>query len=404
MTDRWPIDRDRKDALTAPKGFFASACHAGIKRSGKPDLAVLVSELPCNAAWVTTQNQIVAAPVLVSLEHLRQTDSDIHGLVLSSGNANAVTGEQGVLDAQEMCHRAATALASRIPQINGNSLAVMSTGVIGVPLPMEKVRANIETLCKSASSSGGGDFAQAMMTTDTFSKYGFVEGRGWSIGGAAKGSGMIHPNMATMLGVLVTDATIEPTVLQKMLTRCVDQSFNRISVDGDTSTNDMVLLLANGASQTEPNHEEFEAALDALCRHLAKQIVRDGEGASKFVTLQINQCRNESEGSIIAKTIATSPLVKTSWFGQDANWGRILAAIGRAGPDIEPSRISLRINDLLVLQHGTPCPFSDEEGKKALAPVDINIEINLGLGFSSVTYWTCDLSHDYVQINSAYRT
>lgn len=404
MNHQPPLDFQRADALTAPKGFFASACQAGIKISGKPDLAILMSELPCTAAWASTQNQIVAAPVTVSLEHLQHDRSEIHALILNSGNANAVTGDQGLADAKEMCRLTADGLAARIKGVNTSNVVVMSTGVIGVPMPMEKVRAQMDNLCLSLSKPGGALFAQAMMTTDTFAKFGLVAGTGWSIGGAAKGSGMIHPNMATMLGVLVTDVTMEQAVLQKMLSRCVDRSFNRISVDGDTSTNDMVLLLANGASEIEPDHDAFEAALDELCCHLAKQIVRDGEGASKFVTLIVNQCRNESQGVAIAKTIATSPLVKTSWFGQDANWGRILAAIGRSGADIDPSRISLRINELLVLQHGTPCPFSDEDGKKALAPQDITIEINLGIGFSSVTYWTCDLSHDYVQINSAYRT
>jgi glutamate N-acetyltransferase/amino-acid N-acetyltransferase len=397
---------DSPDALTQPLGFAAAATYCGIKKVPKRDLAVLCSQFPCSAAWSATKNQVVAAPVLISLSHLKENPSDMRALVLNSGNANAVTGERGLQDAYSMC----TALAESFSQsgtasFRPNQTAVMSTGVIGEPLPISQILNALPALCQSAEQGlGGAAFADAMLTTDTCAKFGLIKSQGWTMGGAAKGSGMIHPNMATMLAVITTDAKVDHKTLQSALDTAVRRSFNRISVDGDTSTNDMVLVLANGASGVVPSSEDLQQSLDMICTELAKLIVRDGEGATKFVTIQVTGATDEDAAEAIARTVATSPLVKTSWFGEDANWGRILAAAGRAGTPIAPEKIELRINGLLLLKDGTPLPVAPADGNKALQPKEILVELDLGQGTGTVTYWTCDMSADYVRINSAYRT
>lgn len=394
-------------ALSAPAGFELSALHAGIKLSKALDLALIVSQRPCTTAWVSTTNRVVAAPIVISLEHLRVSHSSLRGLILNSGNANAVTGARGLEDAYAMCEETAKRLSLKgYGSVKPQSLAVMSTGLIGSPLPIGRIRDSIPKLCSDLSNSteAAANFARAMMTTDTRPKTGLIRKSKWSIGGAAKGSGMIHPNMATMLGVIVTDAEMSQQNLQTILSRCVRRSFNRISVDGDTSTNDMVLILANGASGSKPDPEEFEGALQELCNHLAQTIVRDGEGATKFVTLRIKGCRNESEAEAFGKTLATSLLTKTSWYGQDANWGRVLAAIGRAGPTFTPENVSLKVGDLMMLRQGEPESFSNEQGRHALMPDELVVEVDLHQGDTTIDYWTCDLSHRYVTINSAYKT
>lgn len=410
------VDENLAHALTHPRGFYAAATYCGIKKHPKRDLGVLASALPCQAAWSTTRNQVVAAPIVVSREHLNQSAQAIYALVLNSGNANAVTGPQGLDDARTMCALTASALSAAAaqdsthplrssPKLSPEQVVVMSTGVIGQPMPMHRVEEGLPEVCRTVNpSTGGSAFTEAMMTTDTCPKHGLVQGRGWSMGGAAKGSGMIHPNMATMLGVITTDACVSQATLQHLLSQAVRQSFNRISVDGDTSTNDMVLVLANGASGVTPSDAELGHALTSLCIALAKMIVRDGEGATKFVTLTVSGASSEADAELFARTIATSPLVKTSWFGQDANWGRILAAAGRAGPELDTQAVSLSINGLELVRGGTPLPVSDADGNRALAPKDISIELVVGKGLGTVTYWTCDLSHDYVKINGSYRS
>jgi glutamate N-acetyltransferase/amino-acid N-acetyltransferase len=402
------VDTSSGHALAVPKGFLAGAMHCGIKKRTRPDLGLLVSTTPCSAAWASTTNQVVAAPVLVSLEHLKQNPSAMRALVLNSGNANAVTGPQGLLDARTMCVTAAQGLSNAgLTAIAPEQIVVMSTGVIGQPLPMAKILEGLPQLCRGlgdSGHSGASAFVDAMMTTDTRPKHALIQRPGWSLGGATKGSGMIHPNMATMLAVITTDALVDHNTLQRALHHAVRQSFNRISVDGDTSTNDMVVVLANGASGLEPSADEFQGCLTDLCTELAQMIVRDGEGASKFVTIRILGAATEDAAEAFARTIATSPLAKTSWFGQDANWGRILAAAGRAGPALDPNAVSLRINGIDLLHQGQPLPVSEADGNRALEPTDIVIELTVGQGPATVSYWTCDLSYDYVKINASYRS
>lgn len=393
------MDTILNGSITSPKGFRASGIAAHIKLSGAPDVALLVSDAPCACAAMFTTNRVQAAPIQVCKEHLLTHGDHMQAVIVNSGNANAVTGEEGYHNAREMAAYTAQALG-----IASEAVLVMSTGVIGVQLPMDKLTRGIGGAVRALSDDGGHAAARAIMTTDRQPKEIAVKVDEITLGGMCKGAGMIHPNMATMLAVLTTDAQLGRADLQAMLKQAVERSFNRISVDGDTSTNDTVALLANGVSGITPERETFQAALNVVCMELAKKIVKDGEGATRFVTLIVNGARSEREAHQVASTIATSLLVKTAIYGRDANWGRVLAAAGRSGVALEPHRISLRFGPLPVLAHGTPLPFSEAEALKLLSKDEIEIALDLGLGEASATMWTCDLSHEYVNINAAYRT
>lgn len=385
--------------ITSPRGFRASGVAAGIKKSGAADMALVLSEADCACAAVFTTNLVKAAPVQVCKEHIAARGGQMRAVIINSGNANAVTGALGAANARRTAERAAGALG-----IAPEGVLVMSTGVIGVQLPMEKVERGVTEAVKALAPDGGHQAARAIMTTDTRPKEVAVKVGGATIGGMCKGAGMIHPNMATLLAVVTTDAQIGRAQLQPMLERAANLSFNRISVDGDTSTNDTLVVLANGASGVTPDAEEFQRALNDVCIELAKKIVKDGEGATKFITLTVAGARSEADAKQVASTIATSMLFKTAIYGRDANWGRVLAAAGRSGVSLDPGRVALRFGHLPVLKDGTPLPFSEEEALKILSEPEIDIVLELGLGDAGATMWTCDLSHEYVTVNAAYRT
>ncbi len=386
-------------SLTSPKGFRASGVAANIKKSGAPDVALLMSDAPAACAALFTTNRVQAAPIQVCKEHIASHGDRIQAVVINSGNANAVTGKEGADNAHMTADFAATELG-----ISSGRVLVMSTGVIGVQLPMPNLVRGIRAAIKELSHDGGHAAARAIMTTDTQPKEVSVNVGGVTIAGMCKGAGMIHPNMATMLAVLTSDAQIEREPLQTMLTRAVQCSFNRISVDGDTSTNDTLALLANGASGITPDADEFQAALNFVCMELAKKIVKDGEGATKFITLTVSGAPSEEAAHQVANSIATSALVKTAVYGRDANWGRVLAAAGRSGVPINPTLINLSFGNLQLLKAGTPLPFSEEDALQYLSQNEVAITLDLGMGDESATMWTCDLSHEYVSINAEYRT
>jgi glutamate N-acetyltransferase/amino-acid N-acetyltransferase len=393
------MDIIENGSITSPKGFRASGVTAGIKQSGKPDLALVVSDVPSVSAAVFTQNRVQAAPVIISRQHVATHGDRMQAIVVNSGNANAVTGDRGLDNAADMTASTASEL-----DIDAGQTMVMSTGVIGHQLPMEKVTHGILDAIKALSYEGGHDAARSIMTTDTRPKEVAVKIGAVTVGGMCKGAAMIHPNMATMLGIITTDAKVGRAALQAALNAAVNVSFNRISVDGDTSTNDTVIVLANGMSGVAPEAADFQAALSYVCAELAKMIVRDAEGASKFITLRVSGARSEAEAHQVASTIATSPLVKTAIYGRDANWGRVLAAAGRSGVAIEPARISLKFGALTVLKDGTPLAFDEAEALRILTEKDIDIALDLGQGTASTTMWTCDLTHEYVSLNADYRT
>lgn len=391
--------------VTAPRGFLASGLACGLKKSGKPDLALVYSETPAAGAAVFTTNKVKAAPVLLSQAHLSHPHS--RAVLINSANANACVGPQGSRDALQI----ATAMAELL-NVPPAALFVGSTGVIGVPLPVKPILSALPALKEKLSPNGGTDAARAIMTTDTFPKEWAVayrhEGREIKVGGMAKGSGMIQPQMATMLAVITTDAPVEKALLQEALRTVVDRTFNRITVDGDTSTNDSVFLLANGAAGGEPLKEgpaldSFLLALEEVCRQLAWMIVKDGEGATKFITVKVTGARSEEEAVTAARAVANSPLVKTAMYGEDANWGRILAAVGYSGIDFSPELTTIRLGDLLVY-NGQSIPFDEAAAKKILAEKEIAVEINLTQGEAAATIWTCDLSQEYVRINGSYRS
>ena len=399
-------------SVTTPLGFTAAAVAAGIKQSGRPDLVLVVSERDCAAAGVFTRNRVAAAPVLLDRATLAANRAALRGVVINAGNANACTGETGLADAREMQRLAAVAAGARPKQ-----LLVMSTGVIGVPLPLARVRDGMAMLAPLLSVAGGLAAAEAIMTTDTRPKRAAVEvelpGGRISIGGMAKGAGMIHPDMATLLGVLTTDAAIAPDLLDELLRQAVATSFNAISIDGDTSTNDTVLLFANGAAGVavagDESRARFAAALTDLCAQLAQMIVRDGEGATRFVTLRITGAESDADARRAANTIATSPLVKTAFAGGDPNWGRIVAAAGRSGAALDPARLALSVAapgapPLQLVRDGTPTGYAEVDAAAVFAQPEFTVHLDLGLGDGAATLWTTDLSHEYVTINADYRT
>ncbi len=405
-----PIDGG---GVTSALGFVAGAASCGLRKSErKPDLALIFSQEDCTGAALFTQNQVAAAPVLLDRDVMAQNNTALRGVVANAGNANACTGAPGLWAARQMQKNAAFALDCQEDQV-----LVLSTGVIGVQLPMTRVNVGIDAAAKRLSTQNGALAAQAIMTTDTFAKevavrLSFADGD-VTIGGMAKGAGMIHPNMATMLAVITTDAVVDANLLQSSLKRAADRSFNRISVDGDTSTNDTVLLLANGASGVAVDEESraeilYEGLLH-VCRQLAQMIVRDGEGATKFVTIEVRGAQDDNAAHIVANTIATSPLVKTALAGSDANWGRILAAAGRSGIPFDQSNVALTVANpdgeaLLLVENGTPTDYEEADAAAIFEQAEIHIILDLNGGLGRATMWTCDLTHDYVSINADYRT
>jgi glutamate N-acetyltransferase/amino-acid N-acetyltransferase len=390
--------------ITAPQGYLASGISAGIKKKGL-DLAVVFSPQPASAAGVFTLNRVQAAPVVLSKDNLKLSRGRIRAILINSGCANACTGERGMKDAllSTQC------LASHL-NLESNQILVASTGVIGNFLPVPKVLKGISLAVSALNSKGGTAAMQAIMTTDTCEKTFAVEGRIGGktvrVGGMAKGSGMIHPQMATMIGVITTDALVSPRELSRMLRRVVDRTFNCLTVDGDTSTNDTVLVLANGASEAAVfdtrSSSFFEKGLTMVCEELAKRIARDGEGATKFVEIIVKGGADFETARKVAKTIAHSPLVKTALYGQELNWGRILCAVGYSKVAFDPEQITLSLNGIPIFRNGAPVSSTRSRAEEAMKDHDLQIEVDLAEGKASATVWTCDLSHEYVNINASY--
>jgi glutamate N-acetyltransferase / amino-acid N-acetyltransferase len=386
-------------SITAPKGFVAAGVEAAIRKDRK-DVALVRSLVPATGAAMWTKNRVQAAPVVVSKANLERAQPQ--AVVVNSGVANAATGEQGIADAEATAAHVASVLG-----IEAEQVVVLSTGVIGAPLPLDRVLAGVDAAAARLSEDGGGDAAEAILTTDTRAKEAVFHGTGFVVGGMAKGSGMIHPNLATMLALVTTDYPLDPGEAIEFLRPAVDASFNSISVDGECSTNDAVVLLSSGAAEIDRSpatDEAFALGVRTVCADLAQQIVADGEGATLLAEIAVSGAASAGEARAIAQRIATSPLVKTALFGRDANWGRVLAAAGSAPfnggyAQLDPALVSLSYNGTAVLVAGTP---QDVE-----PPVDggvCTIELDLGLGDGTAGYLTSDLSYDYVRINAEYRS
>jgi glutamate N-acetyltransferase/amino-acid N-acetyltransferase len=392
-------------SVNPPQGFLFSACIAGIKASGKPDLALALAPDGASAAAMFTRNQVVAAPVTVGREHLRRGSGLMRALIVNAGNANCATGKQGLKAATSVC----IGVAKQI-QVSPHRVFPSSTGIIGVQLPLDKIHTAIPALVNSVSPGPDAfdKFANAILTTDTHKKVAFQSITFNQIpvilAGVAKGAGMIHPNMATMLVYLFTDLTASPRELQTCLKEAADQSFNNISIDGDTSTNDTALLLASGKSgvQFKSVRNEFQAALTKVCRSLAGQIVADGEGVQHVVRLNIEQARTRNEARRIGSAIANSALVKTAWAGADPNWGRILAAIGYSGVKINPERINIYLGEQQICRHGAACAFDHDRAHAYMSEPVYEIRIALGAGSAALEFLSCDLTAEYVRINADY--
>src|SRR5262245_52492356 len=392
--------------VTSPAGFRTAGVSAGIKARGGLDLALLVSDRPAHAAAVFTTNLVQAAPVVVSREHLAKSNGVVRAIVVNSGCANAGTGEDALRVAQEMAAETAGVLGSAPEEV-----LVASTGVIGVALDMEKIRAALPAAVRALAADQGDHAARAIMTTDPFPKEAAarisIGGREITIGGMAKGSGMIEPRMATMLGFIMTDAAVPQPLLSKALREAVDDTFNAITVDGDCSTNDCVMLLANGASGAVVDDASYGAFVDglrAVCRELALGIVRGGEGATKLVTITVTGGASTAEARRAAKAIANSLLVKTAIHGGDPNWGRLIAVAGRAGVAFELGRAAVMIGSIVLFRNGKPYDEAAPQAAEYLKGKDIALTVDLGAGGASSTVWTCDLSAEYVRINADYRT
>jgi glutamate N-acetyltransferase/amino-acid N-acetyltransferase len=391
-------------SVTSALGFLAGAVHAGIKNDDELDLGILCSEVPCKAAGVFTTNQIKSAPVVLSQKHIARGRAQ--AIVVNSGCANACMARQGLTDARVMVNLTAAKLG-----ISPEEILVASTGVIGVPLPMDKIRAAMPKI--KPTREGGHDFCRAIMTTDTRRKELAVhvdsKGTEFIIGAVVKGIGMIHPNLATMLCFIATDAVVSPDFLQAALEKAVDCSFNMVSIDGDTSPNDCALLLANGLARNEPidfdNGGDFQEALTTVCTHLAKSMAQDGEGATKLIEIAIEGAEDQAGAREVARTIASSPLVKAAINGSDPNWGRVVAAAGRSGARVREDRLDVYLNNICVMKQGCPTPFSKEDMKSTWSASDnVLLRLCLHLGDGQATVWGCDLSEEYVRINSSYTT
>lgn len=392
--------------ITAVPGILAAGLHCGIRVSGKKDLALIYSSTPAVAAGVFTTSQIVGAPVKVSREHLKGRVAQ--AIVASSGNANVATGEQGIRDAKEMAELVAQSL--RIPLTH---VLVASTGIIGQPLPMEKIRAGIPRLVKTLSPQGGRAAAEAIMTTDTRRKEAAlradVAGRAVTLGGIAKGAGMIAPHMATMFCFLATDAALTRDALDRVLRRAVERSFNRITIDGDRSTSDTVFLLANGLAENRPlakgdrHLQAFQHALEALTQRLALMIVQDGEGATKLVEVRVSGARSHQDALSAARAVASSLLVKTALAGEDPNWGRIMAALGASGAQVDEEKVAISYGEEPVTEKGQLRQGVHwQRVKQALAAKEVLIQVDLGLGSGQAQVWTSDLTEEYIKINARY--
>ncbi|GIX05945.1 MAG: arginine biosynthesis bifunctional protein ArgJ [Candidatus Poribacteria bacterium] len=393
--------------VLAAEGFCAAGVAAEIRYRGRPDVGLLVAERLCAAAGTFTRNRFCAAPVVVSREHLRRSGGRAGAIVVNAGNANAATGEQGLQDARRMAAQVAEGLGLQPEQI-----LVASTGVIGEPLPMDRVQAGIDQAIAAVRSGGNGAFPEAILTTDTRKKEYAVEVVTPSgpirIGGCAKGAGMIAPNMATMLAFLTTDAAVAPPFLQQALRRAVARSFNRISVDGDTSTNDSVFLLASGRGTVVESHTgtaaAFQEGLNLVCLELAKQIAGDGEGATRLVEIRVSGARSEEEAEDAARRIGTSPLVKTAIYGNDANWGRIVMALGNSSATFRTDAVDLWVGSVQLLQAGRRTDYAEEAATAQLQTNPVLIRLDLHAGEAEATFWTCDLTEEYVRENAAYRS
>ncbi len=401
------IELIQDGTVTSARGFLAGGTYAGLKTHGENvlDLGILVSERQANVAATFTTNKVQSPSVVLSRQRARKGTA--RGVVANSGCANCCVGEQGLKDAEEM-----TALAARHVGASPEDMLVCSTGMIGVELPMALIRRNISNI--KVASEGGHQFARAIMTTDTHPKERAVSldlnGRKATLGGAAKGVGMIHPNMATMLCFLTTDADVERAFLQQALKQAVDVSFNMISVDNDQSTNDTVLLFANGAAggptihAGSPQAPAFQEALTYICTELAKELVRDGEGAQRIMEIVVDGARSVADARAAARSISSSPLVKAMVHGRDPNWGRIMMALGKSGIELDERKIDIFINDIHIVYQGVAIPFFKEAVIKAMSVPTVRFRVNLNIGNGGATAWGCDLTEEYVAFNSAYST
>lgn len=400
----------KKSNSALPRGFSFAATRCGIRKS-RPDLGVLVAEKTISAAAVFTTNRVKAAPVLVSREHLAASKGRVRALVVNSGNANCATGAAGLAASRTT----AAALASELG-CSPKEIQVCSTGVIGVPLAVQKITDALPSLLSGRATKleTFNEFAQAILTTDTRPKQAWATcrtgGKTVRVAGCAKGAGMIHPQMATMLAFIVTDAAANPAVLRRLLRQVVDRTFNAITVDGDTSTNDTVLLFASGASGAAPlvassdDEKRFAQALEKVCRQLALEIVADGEGAGHVVEIDVRGAPSDRAARRVAETIATSPLVKTALAGADPNWGRILAAAGRSGVAFDPAKSRVWLAGRLVCRGGAPVAFNEADVHRLMEQRQFAVAIDLGAGHGSARMWTCDFTAEYVRINASYRT
>ncbi len=405
--------RRSPEKIRLPLGFAFSAVAAGIKVSGRPDLALVEATGGSSAAALFTQNRVVAAPVEVGRASLRSTGGRVQAIVVNSGNANCATGRAGIQACERVCRE-----AGKLFGVPAAEIFPSSTGIIGVRLPVEKILATLPELIatRSASRRGVLAFARAIMTTDTRPKLASARFRVSSTEGSkqvtvlgiAKGAGMIHPQLATMLVYLFTDVDASPRELQPLLREACDHSLNCMSIDGDTSTNDTVLLLASGASgarvRDAHTRKKFSAALTAVCQSLAEQIVSDGEGVQHMIRLFVEQARSREEALLVARTVAHSMLVKTAWAGADPNWGRMLAAIGRCGLPIDPSRVQIFIGSQKVCRNGVACAFNERQAHRALAQPVCDVRVQLGRGQHALRFLTTDLTAEYVRINADYST
>jgi len=391
-----------QETIPAVGGFTVSSVDAGLRKQAAPDVTLIVAERPVTAAGVFTTNHVKAAPVLLDQGVLAADSSTIRAVLINAACANACTGELGMENARTTQSWVAEQVGCTSQQV-----LVMSTGVIGVQLNMPKMQAGIQAAAQSLRVDAWAEAAAGIMTTDTKPKAASLQLDGYTIAGIAKGAGMIAPNMATMLSCIVTDAAISPALLQQALSAATQQSFNCVVIDGDMSTNDTLIALASGASGVTigpAELERFTAALTAVCVNLAQKIVRDGEGATRFITINVKGAATVADARLIANTIATSPLVKTAFYGGDANWGRILAAAGRAGVTFDQRQTALWYDDLQLVAAGTPLPYDESRANALAGQSEVSVTLDLGSGPAAAVVWTCDLSHDYVSINGHYRT
>ncbi|MDV4152385.1 bifunctional glutamate N-acetyltransferase/amino-acid acetyltransferase ArgJ [Clostridium sp. AL.422] len=398
--------------ITAPQGFLASGIHCGLKKNNlKLDLALIYSTVPASSAGVYTKNKVKGAPIYITKEHL--ANKKAQAIIINSGNANTCTGEDGLMKAKRM-----TEIQGKALKLKASDVLVASTGVIGVPLNIDAIKDGIPMLTERLSKEGFENASDAIMTTDTYKKqlaFEFnIDNKKITIGAMAKGSGMIEPNMGTMLSFITTDLNISGEMLNEALKESVKISYNRVSVDGDTSTNDMVLVLANGLAKNneikekDKNYYAFLKVLNTLNVNLAKMIAKDGEGATKLIECIVSNCKSEKDAEILSKAVINSPLVKTAIFGSDANWGRILCALGYSGINFNPNKIDLAfkssIGEIKICKDGLALPFDEVKAKEILLQDEIVILINMNSGKCSSIAWGCDLSYDYVKINGDYRS